>query len=92
MLYPMSRRPKGQQELKGMEHTVFHSRQETTASPSCPNICQTFKLYSHIQNALFAVLGCFGWLVVGLGSLWVPFQPLLKGIKNLFSIMTMRLL
>lgn len=86
MLYPMSRRPKGQQELKGMEHTVFHSRQETTASPSCPNICQTFKLYSHIQNVLFAVLECFGWLVVGLGS------PLLKGIKNLFSIMTMRLL
>lgn len=86
MLYPMSRRPKGQQELKGMEHTVFHSRQDTTASPSCPNICQTFKLYSHIQNVLFAVLGCFGWLVVGLGS------PLLKGTKNLFSIMTMRLL
>lgn len=67
MLHPMSTRPKGQQEPKGMEHTVFHSGQETTAAPSCPNICQAFKLNSYIQSVLFAVLGCFGWLVVGLG-------------------------
>lgn len=68
------------------EHMVFHSTQETTAAPSCPNSCQTFKLYSYIPSVLFAGLGCFGWLVVGLGF------PLLKSIKNLFSIMTMSLL
>lgn len=82
----MSARPKGQQELKGMEHMLFHSAQETTAAPSCPNSCQTFKLYSYILSVLFAGLGCFGWLVVGL-----CFPPL-KGIKNLPSIMTMSLL
>lgn len=67
MLHPMSTRPKDQQELKGMEHMVLHSTQETTAAPSCPNSCQTFNLYSYIQSVLFGGLGCFGWLVVGLG-------------------------
>lgn len=65
---------------------VLHSTQETTAAPSCPNSCQTLKFYSYIQSGFFAGLGCFGWLAVGLGF------PLRTGIKNLFSIMTMRLL
>lgn len=76
MLHP---KPKEQQELKGMEYTVFHSTQETTAAPSCPNF-YTLQLHS------VCFVCWLEWLVVGLGF------PLLKGIKNLFSIMTMTLL
>lgn len=62
MLHPMTARPQGQQELKGMEHMVLHSTQETTAALSCPNSCQTFKLYQLHSECFVCWFGVL-WLV-----------------------------
>lgn len=71
---------KRQQELKCVEHMVFHSTQEATAAPSCPNSWQTFQLYSYIQR-IFCLwvgggvfLGTVGWRCFGFFLCEVPLR------------------